>query len=214
MRILKRPSSMIFAAPHGGFDLGTARIATMVCERVQWNCLIARGYRTKTIPLNVNRPTEGVGLSPSQERHTSRAKTVYAEYAAKWRALNGPRATLYVELHGNSRVESAGRLEIAVVGMSKRERDRVECVFRRGLARSAMDGLEVWVEGNRRIWYRARSTKRFGILGETPRALHIEVPRRFRRSGTRAQTASFLIDVLPQLETLDDDVAMRRLQCH
>ncbi|MCH9672738.1 MAG: hypothetical protein K0U93_14975, partial [Gammaproteobacteria bacterium] len=45
---VSRASAYILAAPHGGYDLGTARIVREVCQAVTWSCLIAERFRTKS----------------------------------------------------------------------------------------------------------------------------------------------------------------------
>ncbi|MBT6275306.1 MAG: hypothetical protein HOI95_14355 [Chromatiales bacterium] len=72
-------SPFIIAAPHGGYDLHTETIVKNACGRLAWNCLIAQGFRTREVPLNVNRPTEGVDVPMRKERHTDRAAAVYTQ---------------------------------------------------------------------------------------------------------------------------------------
>ena len=200
LTVTDRDSRFILAAPHGHYDRHTGDIVDAVCGRVGWNCLVARGFRTDRDPLNVNRPTEGVGLAPREERHTDRAARVFDRYRAAWQALGGADAALYVEVHGNSRAESAGRLEVAVVGIAGDALAALECLLASALARAGLDALEPWVEGRRRIWFRARSTKWYGILSDTPHALHLEFPRRVRDAPHRARVITFLTDALPTLE--------------
>ena len=72
--------------------------------------------------LNVNRPTESApGVAARLEVETAAARDVYQAYRRHvTEAAQGP-VRFYVEVHGNDRQESAGRVEIATVGDGSRD---------------------------------------------------------------------------------------------
>lgn len=200
MQAWDRGSDLILATPHGRFDRGTGAIVKSVCKQLRWNCLVAAGYRREHAPVNVNRPTEGVRLGPREERKTDRAAAVYAEYHDNWLSLGGPRARLYVEVHGNSRPQSQSHIEIATVGFTKPELRAIRAILVNRLAAGGLPAnLEVMLEGIDRIYYRARSTKWFGILGHTRRGLHFEFPRALRSKSRRHRIVAYLTDTLPRI---------------
>ena len=127
--------------------------------------------------------------------------------------LGGPQARLYVEIHGNSRKKSAGFLEIATVGFAASEAERVRCLVNEALLGAQGPGLVAKVEGADKIWYRARSTKRFGVLSRTARALHFEFPRRYRKAPLRRHTVEFLVAALPKIAAALDQQAPATGSC-
>ena len=135
--------------------------------------------------LNVNRPTESVPGTPARlEAESEDARRVYEAYRRHVaQAAQGP-LRLYVEVHGNAHKESAGRLEIATVGLSREDAWRLKTLFElirdSRLDDPAVPRLEVWVESLDPVRYTASAAKQAGMLAVAPRALHIELPRAAR----------------------------------
>jgi hypothetical protein len=120
-------------------------------------------------------------------------------------AAQGP-LRLYVELHGNDHTESAGRVEIATVGLTREDAWRLKTLFEliRDSRIGAADGvprLEVRVESIDPLRYTASAAKQYGVLASSARALHIELPRMARTTYREAYT-ELLADFLAQSATL------------
>ena len=101
-------------------------------------------------------------------------------------------------MHGNSRPQSQSHIEIATVGFTKPELRAIRAIQVHRLAAGLPANLKVMLEGIDRIYYRARSTKWFGILGHTRRGLHFEFPRALR-SVRRHRIVAYLTDTLPRI---------------
>src|SRR6266478_6902834 len=120
-------------------------------------------------------------------------------------AAQGP-VRLYVEVHGNMRPESAGRMEIATVGVSRDDAWRLKALLEmirdvRLPAEGEVPRLDVWMEPYDSLWYTASAAKQSGILAQTQLALHIELPRAARTTYREAYT-TVLADFLIQSATL------------
>jgi hypothetical protein len=158
--------------------------------------------------FSVNRPTEGVpGQPPSSERATDAARAVFADYRRHLEAAAQGPLRVYVEVHGNVRAESAGRIEIATVGVSHEMAWRLKTLLELGRD-AALQGhpevprLQVLVEPLDALFYTASATRQTGVLGQVPRALHIELPRAARAAHREAYTAilaAFLAQAVPVL---------------
>jgi hypothetical protein len=157
---------------------------------------------------NVNRPTESApGASARSEAETEPARQVYQAYRRQvTEAAQGP-VRLYVEVHGNMRPESAGRMEIATVGVSRDDAWRLKALLEmirdaRLPAEGDVPRLEIWMEPYDSLWYTASAAKQSGILGQTRLALHIELPRAARTTYREVYTtvlADFLIQAVALL---------------
>lgn len=201
-----RPGAVL-GAPHGSSDSHSDLIGAELARRTGFGLVLATGYARpgpEGRRFNVNRPTEGVpGGAPAEELATAEAGRVYEAYRRAVReAAQGP-LHLYVEIHGNGRHESAGRIEIATVGVSRDEAWRIRTLLE--LIRDArLEGqadvprLDVRVEPLDRISLTASGAKRTGILTLPRRGMHIELPRAARTLGGEAYTdvlAQFLIEI-------------------
>lgn len=171
---------VVVAAPHEGFDLGTSVVASAAVSVLGTGIVVADDIREPDHPINVNRPTEGIWLPPGRERFTARARAVFDDYMqALHRAAQGP-IWLLIEIHGNSRKQSARAAEVATKGLSEASAR----VLKRDLER-ALAPLGVKVQPLDRIYFGADGARRDGSLSEVPEAIHIELPRAERRRGRR-----------------------------
>jgi hypothetical protein len=184
---------MVVAAPHGTSDPRTAEIAEEVARRTGFGLVIATGFalapETPGGPARryqVNRPLEGVpGRPPDQEVATEGARRVYQAYEGRVRdAAQGPVA-FYAEIHGNIRQESAGRIEIATVGIDEGQARKLRALLE--LIRDAhLQGtpaaprLEVLIEP---------ADPGLGILRLPARALHVELPHAARQEWRHVYAA-------------------------
>lgn len=192
--IFNRSSPYLIAAPHGEFDEKTGEIVWKFCRVVRWDCLIVEGFREESAAINVNRPSEGVRISDTQ--FTERAALVYARYVEKIRKLT-PALRLYVEIHGNDRSESKKHIEIATVGITPAQAERIAALFRKKLKAVGLD-LEIRIDVLDQIHYNATHARRFGVLSFLNPALHIELPVSARTDSFQ-KTVRFLAKTLPVL---------------
>lgn len=177
IEVTDRNSPILIAAPHGGYDTGTEEIARKVAQLLNANCIVASGYRTIDHPINVNRPTEGVRLAANLEQVTESAQAVYNAYRTRVLAL---KPKLYIEIHANIRPESANAIEAATIGLTSSEAS---------LLKSAST-LPILIEPLDKLYYRASSAKRCGILSQLPYALHFELPTLLRTPGEVQEKSS------------------------
>ncbi len=201
---------VVIGAPHGASDAETDRISRELARRTGFGLVVAT-YRgdldSGRRRLNVNRPTEGVqGGSPSEEVTTAEAWQAYDAYVGRVREVAQGSLTLYVEVHGNVRHESAGRIEIATVGVSREEASMLKALLE--LVRDAhLEGrpeiprLEVLVEPLDRLYYTASAVKQVGVFTLPQRGMRIELPRVVRSVGRDAY-ADVLADFLAQASSL------------
>ena len=167
--------------------------------------IVATGYANVDAEgrrYNVNRPTESApGAAARAEVETAVARDVYQAYRRSVTEAAQGAVRFYVEVHGNNRQETAGRMEIATVGVSRETAWRLKTLLElirdsRLPAEGDVPRLEVWVESQDLLVYTASAAKQSGILAQTPLALHIELPRAARTTHREAYTtllADFLI---------------------
>jgi hypothetical protein len=191
----------VVAAPHGSSDPHTGSITADVAQRTGFGVVIATGFTLEADThegpgrrFQVNRPTEGVpGRPPSAEIETASARRVYAEFERHvLEAAAGP-LMFYAEIHGNGRRETAGRIEVATVGVTVDDARVLRALFERVRDCRLVDGvapaLDVLVEPSDHLWYTASAAKRGGILRLPRRALHIEIPKGARTEWRELYTA-------------------------
>lgn len=200
---------IVIGAPHGTSDAETGRISRELARRTGFGLVVATygDLDSGRHRLNVNRPTEGVqGGSPSEEVPTEQARQVYDAYAGRVSEVAQGPLNLYIEVHGNVRKESAGRIEIATVGVSREDAWMLKTLLE--LIRDAHLGgrpeiprLDVLVEPLDQLYYMASAVKQVGIFTLPQRAIHIELPRLARTLGREAYT-DVLGDFLSQAANL------------
>lgn len=205
VQVEKGRPGLVIAAPHGTSDSATDVIGRDLAKLTGWGLVVVTGYNhldAEGRRYNVNRPTEGVpGTAARLEVETEPARQIYQAYRRQVaEAAQGP-LRLYVELHGNGRKESAGRLEIATVGVGRDDAWRLKTLLE--LIRDSrlppegdVPRLDVWIEALDPLWYTASAAKQSGMLGQATLALHIEIPRAARTTHREAYTtvlADFLI---------------------
>jgi hypothetical protein len=178
-----RPGYVI-GAPHGTTDTATDLIGIELARRTGFGAAVATG-----------RPTESVaGAPPRSETETDGARRVFEAYGRSvTEASQGP-LRLYVEVHGNAHQDTAGRLEIATVGLSKEDAWQVKTLlelvrdsYLRGQPETPR--LEILVEPVDTLRYSASASKSGGVLGRSDKALHVELPKVARATSRDAYTA-------------------------
>jgi hypothetical protein len=214
--IAARPGrpGVVIAAPHGTSDPRTGDIAAELARRTGFGLVVATGFGSHSDDPQaperrspVNRPSEGVPGRPGNEEFpTDDARRVYEAYEERVRvAAQGP-LVFYAEIHGNNRRETAGRIEVATVGVTPddalRLRTLLELIREAHLRRQAnAPRLEVRVEPADAVADTASGAKRVGVLRLPERALHIELPRAARTEWQEVYTA-ILADFLSQAVAL------------
>ena len=205
-QVLKGRPGVVIGAPHGTSDRATDGISRDLARLTGFSLVVARGFSHLDADgrrFNVNRPTEGVPGTPARlEGETVEARRVFEVYRRQVDAAAQGPLLLYVEVHGNAGTESAGRVEIATVGLSRDEAWRIKTLFE--LIRDAHLGaavdtprLDVWIESLDPLRYTASAAKQSGMLAASGRALHIELPRVARTSSREVYTG-LLGDFLTQ----------------
>src|SRR5216684_2311802 len=215
-QIWTRPgrAGVVVAAPHGTSDPYTGEIAAELARRTGFGLVVAGGFGLEAEAsgrparrYEVNRPTEGVpGRPPAEEVATPSAERVYAEFERRVLETAAAPLALYVEIHGNGSRESAGRLEIATVGIDRDDAWRLRTLLElirdaRLRTEPAAPRLAVLVEPLDELRYTASAAKQSGVLRLPRRALHIEIPRAARADWRPLYTA-ILADFLGQAAAL------------
>jgi hypothetical protein len=213
-QITVRPgrAGFVVAAPHGASDANTDEMAAEVARRTGFGLVIASGFAVEDegqgrpgCRYQVNRPREA-GRPASEHESTPAARKVYELYERRvLEAAQGP-LRFYAEIHGNSRAQCAGQIEIATVGvgpeLAARLRALAELIRDAHLRAShEVQRLDVRVEPVDAVTDGASGVKREGILRLPERGLHIELPRCARREWREAYT-SILADFLAQAVAL------------
>jgi hypothetical protein len=205
VQVEKGRPGFVIAAPHGTSDIATDLMGRSLAKLTGFGLVVASGYANldgEGRRFNVNRPTESPpGAAARLEVETAAARQVYQDYRRHVTEAAQGAVRLYVEVHGNMRAESAGRVEIATVGVSRDEAWRLKTLMElirdsRLPAAGDVPRLEVWVESQDPVVYTASAAKQSGILGQTPLALHIELPRAARTTHREVYTtvlADFII---------------------
>jgi hypothetical protein len=207
-------AGFVIAAPHGSSDPQTGDFAAELARRTGFGLVVATGFAIEPDApgrpgrrFQVNRPFEGVpGRPPAEEIGSEGARQVYLAYERRVQeAAQGPLA-YYAEIHGNSRLESANRIEIATVGIDAGLAQRLRTLYElirdahlRGHPKAAR--VDALVEPADRLVYGATGSKRDGILRLPARALHLELPR-VTRTESRELYLAILADFLTQAATL------------
>ena len=200
-------TGILIAAPHGTFDAHTALIAVETARQLSAGYVTAQRFEVGQVRINVNRPTEGANLSCAREVRSDRAREVYAAYRGVVNAAAaGKPLRLYVEIHGNSRVESSGHIELATTGVSTDEARRIKDAYAAGSVRVRKNvpdfpDIALLIEPVDRVYFTASCTKREGALaGEVAsRTLHFELPRSAREPSARDAVSMIIADIVRTL---------------
>ena len=129
-------SGAVLGAPHGTGDINTAPITKLLSQDLGVSAVIARGFTVKETGdkrINVNRPTEGAGLSLKEEIWTPRAKTVYEEYRRLVLDSANPSLVVLIEIHCTADAAVGGAIEIGTTGMSREQARRVKEIYYQAL---------------------------------------------------------------------------------
>lgn len=201
---------LVIGAPHGSTDDATEQISLELARRTGFGLVLAMGFASidaERRRYHVNRPTEGVpGQPPSSEVNTEEARRVFEAYVRRVTEVAQGPLRLFVELHGNARKGSAGRIEIATVGVDRQQAWQFRTLFElirdaHLRARPEIPRLEILVEPLDRLHLNASGAKQTGILRFPEHGLHIELPRPARTLGREAYV-EILAEFLKNVSTL------------
>ena len=164
---------LIITAPHCGFDLETDKIVKAITQKLKNSSVIACGFRSTELPVNVNRPTDW-----KTDVESPKAKEVYTEFSDKIKKLWAP-GIIYIEIHGHHRTDSS--IEIAQVGFSKEKWEKVQMLFEEEKEEEALN-WKLLFEGKDKLAFEAKGSKEKGTLSEFQPALHIEISSDLRKN--------------------------------
>jgi len=196
----KTDNGILICAPHGTYDRRTDEIAIAAARRLGAGYVVARGFTPGNVRINVNRPTEGAGMSSSREPRSRRSREVYEDYVnVVKKAAGGRKLRLYVEVHGNSSPLSMFRIELATTGIGRDEARMLKDAFPdiiHGVRRNdpRYPGLALLVEPIDKLFFSSGGVKTIGIMSEplVPKALHFELPAGVRRPQEIDATADLV----------------------
>jgi len=194
---------IIVSAPHGIYELRTEGIVREIAGKLSASHVVARGFRRRSHPVNVNRPTEGIGLPSVYENETHRAREVFEKYLQILKDFqNGNNATLLVEIHGNSLKMLSHTIEIATKGFTTGFLKEIKEINSRRL-KALFPGkpYRLKIEPIDSIIMVAGGAKRIGSIREFQMALHIELPRDLRVNDEyRRRIESLLARMIDEID--------------
>lgn len=208
--VVRGPAGVLIGAPHGTGDTNTGAIAKGLARELKVPAVIAWGFTRKETGdrrINVNRPTEGAGLSPRDEPRTERGAHVWDEYRRLMLEAGGGAVPLYIELHCNDHPGTKGMIEIATTGVSAEKAARLKRIYVR--ARDAHAGsaprVELGIEPIDTIYMGGGGAKAGGSLALARRAIMIELPQRLTPQFLAGKPyekvlATFLREAIPVLQ--------------
>ncbi|PWU17057.1 MAG: hypothetical protein C5B48_16490 [Candidatus Rokuibacteriota bacterium] len=179
-QVLKGRRGVVIGAPHGTSDRETDLIGRDLARITGWSLVVGTGVSNLVADGQRSR------IDEAYRRHVDEA-------------AQGP-LSLYVEVHGSADPESAGRVKIATVGLSREDAWRLKVLYelvRDARLQAEAPRLDVWIESLDPVRDTAPASRRIGLLAASPRALSIELPRLARTSYREMYTA-LLGDVLVQ----------------
>ena len=202
---------VVLAAPHGTADCNTGVIVKNLARDTGMPAVIASRFSRKETGdhrINVNRPTEGAGLSSNQEIWTPRAAHVWDEYRRLMLEAGAPRLALYIEIHCNNHPATGGMIEVATKGVGA---DKAALLKRRyyeardRIVAGNTPKVDLKMEPVDPVYMSAGAAKNHGAMGLAPVAIHIEIPGPITNLATRETDpyrkvfASFLRDSIANL---------------
>lgn len=210
IRSIAGKSNLVVSAPHGKHDRGTGEIAFKICHNLGAAGVIAEDYVNPATGhrLNINRPTEGAGVDPSEETPTQLAVRLYHAYLSAVLRASANNLANYVEVHGNTHQELADRIEVAVWGVPQAVTRRILILYAQKIKSTL--GVDLLIEGHAPIEKRAWANKLFGTLALAKQSLHFELPMKVRSTAEkRTQTAALLAEIIAywwrHVQTSDDE---------
>jgi hypothetical protein len=177
------PKGVVLGAPHGTADTNTDMITKLVAQDLGYPAVIARGFTKKETGdhrINVNRPTEGAGLRPSEEIGSVRAEHVYAEYSRLEVEASGGEVKVLVEFHCTGDRLVGGVINVGTSGLSAEQATRVKQMYYRALDAVTIGThvrrVDLAIEPIDRVPMGSGAAKARGTPRLARRAMEIEMP--------------------------------------
>lgn len=175
--IFDKSSSTVLAAPHGSYDINTGAILYNVCSQVKFSCVIATGFTPKGTRININRPTEGVGIKSTKEPKTVRANKAYTSFKKHVSNVANPNLQLYIEIHGSG----INGIEVALHNISKNEAELIKKILKEEWSKQSTDLIPIKVQRVDKIKMVGNAVKKFGIVADLqPKFIAFEFSRPLR----------------------------------
>jgi hypothetical protein len=187
-QVRKGRPGIVIGAPPGASDAETDTVARELASLTGFGLVVVKGSAGRN-------PGALVRVEDNNEDALS-AYHAYRRHVAD--AAQGP-LRLYVEVHGAGPRGSAGRLQIATVGLSLDDAWRLKTLFeliRDARVQNPVPRLEVSVEPGAASRDMVPAARPVGALG-APRALEIDLPRAARTTYREVYTsvlATFLTE--------------------
>lgn len=176
-----RGAGVVLGAPHGTFDMYTAKVVRDICSRTRLAGVIATGFTPTEsgdgMRINVNRPTEKHVTLNEREFGTERARITYERFRNVVVGAARGNLNLYIDIHQNG----GPRIEVATVGITKEEarfiKHRYLEIRNEALAgRPELNIVDLAIEPLDMIEVGAWAAKTHGILSVANKSLHFELP--------------------------------------
>ena len=192
--VIDKNSSTVLAAPHGSSDINTGAILSNTCKRGGFSCVIAAGFTSKGIRINVNRPTEGVGIKSTKEPRTARATKVYNSYKNQITQVASPVLNLYIEVHGSG----VDGIEVALHNINTNEAKLIKSILIEEWSKQSPSPISIKVQRIDKIKMVANAVKNFGIVSELqPKFIAFEFSRPLRNK--RKILSTFLLNSIKRI---------------
>jgi hypothetical protein len=175
--VFNRSSSTVLAAPHGTYDINTGVIVSNVCNNVNFSCVVATGFMPKGKRININRPTEGVGIKSTEEQKTIRATIAFTSFKEHVSNVAKPNLQLYIEVHG----AGVDGIEVATHNISKKEAKLIKIILKEEWSKHNSNLIPIKVQGVDKIKMVGNGVKNFGIVADLqPKFIAFEFSRALR----------------------------------
>ena len=195
--VFNKSTSTVIAAPHGTYDINTGQIVSSVCTNVNISCVIATGFTPKGTRINVNRPTEGVGIKSTKESKTTRAIQVYTSFKKHISNVARPNLQLYIEVHG----AGVNGIEVAIHNISTKEAKLIKKILKEEWSKNNTNLIPIKVQGVDRIKMVGNAVKNFGIVSDLqPKFIAFEFSRELRNK--QSVISSFLTDSIERINSV------------
>jgi len=195
--VINKSSSTVLAAPHGTYDINTGAILSNVCYRGEISCVIATGFMPKGTRINVNRPTEGVGIMSTNEPITARATYAYKAFKKYVSSVASPNLNLYIEIHGSG----INGIEVALHNINPKEAKLIKKILKEEWSKQGTNLIPIKVQGVDKIKMVGNAVKNFGIVSELqPKFLAFEFSRPLRNK--QDMISNFLINAIKRIDNI------------
>lgn len=194
--------NIVISAPHGGYEVFTAKMAQQIAQNLDCGCVVAVGYRSPKNQrwINVNRPSESIYTKNKKglEKLTHKACKVYQKYLKAVHSAAIDNRFLLVELHGNNRKlygtqEALMVIEVASANVSRPDMEKFIEIYKSVISETKppvyiplyIDKLHPeyqYKNKNVPFQWNASKTKEYGIFSlSNIYGLHLELPLKIRK---------------------------------